>query len=205
MLNEFDLKACEWDNNPVHAERSSAIAGALQGMVPLKKDMKALEFGAGTGLLSFLLKSFLKEITLIDTSVEMIHVIQGKIKEKNILNMKPVLINLEKEDFAGEFDIIYNQMVFHHVENIDSILQKFHELLIPGGYLAIADLYPEDGSFHGEGFTGHQGFDPGSLTLKLEKWGFRNIEHQPCYSVRKNTDSGQFREFPLFLMVGSRR
>jgi tRNA (cmo5U34)-methyltransferase len=204
MLNDFDSKAREWDSNPVHTERSRAIAAALQSMVPLKGDMKALEFGAGTGLLSFLLKSFFKEITLLDTSVEMINVIHGKIKEKGILHLKPVRIDLEKEDFAGNFDIIYNQMVFHHVENIEFILQKFHELLIPGGYLAIADLYTEDGSFHGEGFTGHQGFDPEWLKGKLEKSGFRNIVHRPCYSVRKYTESGQSKEFPLFLMVGLR-
>ncbi len=32
------------------------------------------------------------------------------------------------------------------------ILEKFHDLLNPSGYLAIADLYPEDGSFHGLSF-----------------------------------------------------
>jgi tRNA (cmo5U34)-methyltransferase len=204
MTNEFDLKAREWDSNPGHTERSGAIAEALQDMIPLNKGMSAMEFGAGTGLLSFLLKSNFSEITLMDTSVEMIKVIQHKMKEQGILNMKPVLINLEAEDFAGKFDIIYNQMVFHHVENIEIILQKFHDMLVPGGYLAIADLYPEDGSFHGEGFKGHLGFDPGSLTEKLEKYGFTNIVHRPCYTVGKNMESGQSKDFPLFLMTGLR-
>ena len=62
-------------------------------------------------------------------------------------------------------------MVLHHVGDIDTIIKKFHDLLNPGGYLAIADLYSEDGSFHGEGFHGHRGFDPVSLAALLQKQG----------------------------------
>jgi hypothetical protein len=34
---------------------------------------------------------------------------------------------------------------------------------------AIADLYPEDDSFHGEGFAGYKGFDPEELSGLLKK------------------------------------
>jgi tRNA (cmo5U34)-methyltransferase len=204
MIHEFDSKARGWDSNPIHTERSLAIAEALQRMVPHKMGMKALEFGAGTGILSFLLRNIFSEITLVDTSIEMIRVAQGKIKEQGILNMKPVWVNLEIEDLEAEFDIIYSQMVFHHVGNIDVILQKFQKMLKPGGYLAIADLYPEDGSFHGEGFTGHLGFDPGQLARQMERSGFGKMTYQRCYSIKKMTDSGQSREFPLFLLFGTR-
>ncbi len=57
----------------------SAIARAMEKTIPLNKHMKALEFGAGTGLLSFLLADRLAEITLMDNSTEMINVIKGKI------------------------------------------------------------------------------------------------------------------------------
>lgn len=204
MANEFDLKAREWDNNLVHIERSKAIADVLQSVIPLDKSMKALEFGAGTGLLSFLLKNMLSEITLLDTSVEMIEVIKGKIKGQDIRNMKTVLINLEQEDYDGEFDIIYNQMVFHHIENIEIILQKFYKMILPGGYLAIADLYSEDGSFHGEGFTGHKGFNVDWLNSRIHRAGFRNIRHQPCYTIRKITETGMINEYPVFLITAIR-
>ena len=62
----------------------------------------------------------------------------------------------------GSFDLIYTLMVLHHVGDVETIIRKFRGLLNPGGYLAIADLYSEDGSFHGEGFSGHMGFDPGT-------------------------------------------
>ena len=64
--------------------------------------MKALEFGAGTGLLSFLLADRLAEITLMDNSTEMINVIKGKISGQEMHHMKPVLINLEHEDYPEQ-------------------------------------------------------------------------------------------------------
>ena len=60
-------------------------------------------------------------------------------------------------------------MVLHHVNDIEKIIGKFYRLLNPGGYLAIADLYEEDGSFHGDGFTGHKGFNMDSLSGILRK------------------------------------
>jgi len=204
MVNEFDSKAREWDKNQIHIERSEAIARAFLKAIPLKRKLKALEFGAGTGLLSFLLKDKFSGIVLMDNSAEMINVIRGKIKGQNIRHMKPVLINLEHEDYAGEFEIIYNQMVFHHVDDIETILRKFHNMLVPGGFLVIADLYHEDGSFHGEGFTGHKGFDVDWLSGRIRDAGFTNISHQQCYAIKKTSETGQVKEYPVFLITASR-
>lgn len=203
-MNEFDLKALTWDKNQLHIERSEAIAVALRDMIPLVKSMRALEYGAGTGLLSFLLKDSFREITLMDNSNEMIKVIRGKISGQGIRNMKPVLIDLEHENFTGEFEIIYSQMVFHHVENTDIILEKFHNLLLPEGYLAIADLYPEDGSFHGDGFSGHFGFDPEVLSLQLTRYNFRDIRYRQCFTIRKVTEQGDIRQYPVFLLIAGK-
>ena len=57
--------------------------------------------------------------------------------------------------------------------------------LNPGEYLAIADLYPEDGSFHGEGFTGHKGFDVEKLSSNLMNHGFTEIRFKQCFIIRR--------------------
>jgi ubiquinone/menaquinone biosynthesis C-methylase UbiE len=199
-FSEFDGKAREWDNNPVHIERSEAIARSLLSVIPLNKKMHAFEFGAGTGLLSFLLKHHFASITLMDSSVEMINVVRTKIAHQQIPHMIPVHMDLEKENFPGLFDIIYSQMVFHHVANLDTVLEKFLRMLRPGGYIAIADLYPEDGSFHGEGFTGHLGFDVHWLADKLHTLGFTGVSHRQCYRI-KRPGPGGISEFPVFLMT----
>jgi tRNA (cmo5U34)-methyltransferase len=201
MTNEFDLKAREWDKNQMHVERASAIAQAMEKIIPLNKHMKALEFGAGTGLLSFLLADRLAEITLMDNSTEMINMVKGKITAQQVHHMKPVLINLEQEDYPEHFDMIYSQMVLHHVDDVPGILKKFYRMTNPDGYLAIADLYTEDGSFHGESFTGHKGFNVDILVKELAGNGYRNISHHPCFTIEKIMDQGTVQNFPVFLIV----
>lgn len=201
-MNEFDSKAGEWDNNPVHNERSEAIAKKMIEMVNIKPEMKALEYGAGTGILSFLLSEYFEEITLMDNSQEMIKIIRKKIAEKNKYNLKPLQINLEDNDYnTGTFDFIFTQMVLHHITNTGRIIEKLYNILNKDGFLAIADLYPEDGSFHGEGFSGHKGFDTEELRLQLEKTGFRNVITEQCYTIKKEGNNDA-KSYPVFLMIG---
>jgi 2-polyprenyl-3-methyl-5-hydroxy-6-metoxy-1,4-benzoquinol methylase len=204
-MSEFDNRAGDWDKNQIHVKRSEAIAAALLNRLPITDKMTALEYGAGTGLLSFILKDRLAEITLMDNSQEMIKVSQSKIAESGNKKMKALWIDLEKEDYKGQFDIIYNQMVLHHVGNIDLILSKFHELIKPDGYLAIADLYKEDGSFHGDAFTGHKRFDVDQLTQKLEKLDFKNIVVKPCYSIQRENEKGEINDYPIFLLTATKK
>jgi tRNA (cmo5U34)-methyltransferase len=204
-MNEFDLKAAEWDQNPIIWERAEAIANEIKKLVPLQKQMTALEFGAGTGVTSFILKDSLKEITLMDNSSEMVKVMNNKIKTLKVKNLKTLNFNLEQNDFKdAKFDLIFNQMVLHHITDIKDIITKFYNLLNPGGFLAIADLYTEDGSFHGEGFTGHKGFDPSDLSSMLLKSGFKNITHHKCFVINKKISDAVTKEFDVFLLIAQR-
>lgn len=203
-MSEFDAKARDWDKNQRYIDRSEAVAKVISNVIPLQKSMKALEYGSGTALLSFALKDKFAEITLMDNSQEMILVTEEKIAALHIQNMKPLFFDLEHQDYSGKFDIIYNQMVMHHVQDVDAMLSKFNLLLNPGGFIAIADLYSEDGSFHGEGFNGHLGFDANQLAGRLKALGMGNIEHQKCYTIEKTDEEGNVRKFPIFLLTASK-
>ena len=205
MESEFDLKAQQWDNNPVHWDRSVAVADHIRKLIPLKKEMVALEFGAGTGIASFLLKDYLKEITMMDSSTEMVKVMNEKIKKTGVGNLKALNFDLEETDYAeSDFDLIFTQMALHHVRDIGNILRKFHDLLHPGGYLAIADLYPEDGSFHGEGFTGHKGFDIELLSRQVKDQGFTEISHRKCFVMTRKISDTETKNFDIFLLIARR-
>ena len=203
-MNEFDAKARDWDKNPRYIDRSEAVAKVINSVIPLHKNMKALEYGSGTALLSFALKEEFAEITLMDNSREMTLVTEEKIAAHHIHNMKPLFFDLEHQDYSDKFDIIYNQMVMHHVLDVDAMLNKFYTLLNPGGFIAIADLYAEDGSFHGEGFHGHLGFEVDQLADKLKALGLESIEHQKCYTIEKTDEVGNVSEYPIFLLTASK-
>jgi len=203
-VNEFDIKAAEWDNNPMHLDRSEAIANGIINSIPLNKEMKVLEFGAGTGITSFLIKDHVKEITLMDNSSEMVKVMNEKIRASHATNLKALNFNLELSDYNDEkFDLIITQMVLHHVNDIGLIISRFRKLLNPGGKLAIADLYTEDGSFHGPGFTGHKGFDIEELSGLLGKHGFISITSGKCYVINRKISDEETKKFDVFLMIAS--
>ena len=204
-MNEFDIKAAEWDKNPMHWDRSRAIANEIIKLVPLNKGMTALEYGAGTGITSFLLRDYLKEITLMDNSTEMIRIIDEKINSSQVKNLKTLNFNLETDDYKnGKFDLIFTQMVLHHVTDIEKIVNKFHLLLNPKGYLVIADLYEEDGSFHGEGFTGHKGFNVDALSDILRKNRFSGINHKTCFVIDRKISETQSKQFEVFIMTAKK-
>ena len=199
-MSEFDSRARVWDKDKIHLERSEAIAIELQKMIPVNPSMKAMEYGAGTGLLSFLLKDVFSEITLMDSSREMIEVCKEKTGYFQTKHITPIWFDLEHQDFDGKFDIIFNQMVLHHVTDIDLIFAKFFNLLNSGGYLAIADLYPEDGSFHGQEVKVHWGFDPTELAIKLKNHGFKRVEFQESFRMKRESE----RVYPIFLLVAQK-
>jgi len=196
-MSEFDARAREWDKDKMHVERSVAIAAELEKIVPLNSTMKALEYGAGTGILSFLLKDRFSEITLMDNSQEMIKVCVEKTEFYQTNHILPIWFDLEHKDYDHHFDIIYNQMVLHHVNDYEALIYTFYSMLNPEGYLVVADLYSEDGSFHGPEVKVHLGFDPEKLSEILRIAGFKNIDYRTCFEVKR--ESGV--KYPVFLLV----
>jgi tRNA (cmo5U34)-methyltransferase len=203
-MSEFDSKASTWDENPMHLDRSSKVAIKMQEILPLQKRMRALEYGAGTGILSFLLHEQLDEITMMDNSVEMVRVMNQKVSDRKVSNLLPICFNLETSTSDVKYDLVFNQMVLHHISNVEAIFEKFFDMILPGGFLAIADLYTEDGSFHSDGFEGHLGFDPEKLKEKLLGTGFLQVKFEQCYSVERKNPDGSIKSYPIFLLIASK-
>ncbi len=204
-MTEFDQRAATWDENPMHWDRSKAIAEEIIKFIPLKPSMNALEFGAGTGILSFMLKDYLREITLMDNSIEMLKMTNAKIEKSKASNLKTIHFELEKNEYSeNRFDFIFTQMVLHHVDYIEGIIARFNRLLNPKGYIAIADLYPEDGTFHDAGFDGHKGFEVEHLSKLLAENGFENINHKQCFVINKPLPHGGTKQFPIFLLTANK-
>lgn len=84
---DFDSKARAWDGNPVFQARADKIAAAIRAAIPLNTSMHALDYGCGTGMLSFPLKDALGHITLKDSSAGMLEVLREKIAALGVGNM----------------------------------------------------------------------------------------------------------------------
>jgi len=200
----FDSKARHWDDNPVFRERGLKIAEALRKAVPLNRRMNALDYGCGTGLLSFPLKDDLGTILMADSSGGMLEVVNEKIAAQGVANMTTLQLDLMVDPPpAQRFDLIVTAMTLHHVPDTDQILRIFHDLLQPGGTLCVADLDQEDGSFHGIEVDVHHGFDQADLSRRATKAGFADILFQTVFSITKEGEAGT-RDYPVFLMTARR-
>jgi len=201
MKNFFDSAAQDWDKNQMHINRTAAVANELENIIEYTENLKAMEFGAGTGLLSIALQNLFSEVTLMDSSAEIIRVTIEKLKKENISKLSPILFDLEKNDYIEKiFDVIITQMTLHHVIDVENIISKFYSLLNNGGQLAIADLYKEDGSFHDTEFKGHHGFNPEDLKAILSKVGFKDINYKQCFEITKAENENVIKTYPVFLL-----
>ncbi len=201
----FDDKAKTWDTDPIKRERAFTVAAAIRQRVPLSRGWHALEYGCGTGLLSFALHAELGQIALADSSPGMLAVLEEKIAAAGLSShLHPLALDLVTDSPpVGRYDLIYTLMTLHHVADTERLLRAFHDLLQSGGRLCIADLDREDGSFHGPGFTGHNGFHRAALRVQLMRAGFGEVDFSTCYVMKKATAQG-VREYPLFLAVAAR-
>jgi SAM-dependent methyltransferase len=202
---QFDERAALWDRDPVRVERAVAVADAIRAAVPLESGMRMLEYGCGTGLLSFALQPFPGRIVLADTSQGMLDVLALKIDAARVLNMEPQRLDLLTDDLPEErFDLVCSLLTLHHIPDTATLLRRLWEVLKPGGRLALADLDREDGSFHGMDVSDvHRGFERPALQALAEAAGFRGVRFATVYTIRKQVEGVQ-RQYPMFLLTAQR-
>lgn len=196
----FDDYAKKWDTDR-RINRAKIISDEIASSIDINKEYTAMEFGCGTGLISFNLVEKFENITLIDSSKDMIDVVKEKIEKYEVDNMKPYALDIFDEEIIDKFDVIYTSMVLHHIQDISGLANKFYTLLNDGGQVIIVDLDKEDGSFHKNepGFNGHNGFDQEELKDILSKQGFKNINSKSFYYDEKKIDDEKVK-YSLFIM-----
>ncbi len=204
---DFDQEAATWDEEPRRVKLVRDIADSILRAVELNPDMDAMDFGCGTGLLTLRLQPFVRSITGVDSSQGMLDVLKAKIEKGRLSNVKAQYFDIERGDvLTGKFDLIATSMTFHHVRDIKRLLQEFHAVLNPAGYLCIADLDLEGGRFHSsnEGIF-HFGFDRAILRQSLAEAGFDDVRDMTAAEMVKALPDGSNERFTVFLIVGRKK
>ncbi|WP_433955313.1 class I SAM-dependent DNA methyltransferase [Janibacter indicus] len=199
----FDDTAATWDDDPDKVRQSGEVAAAIAGRVPLRPRLRLLDYGAGTALVTTALLPHLPEVevTVADSSSGMRQVLADKVAAGTLPSPTRVWdLDLETQPVPTErFDLVVTSNVLHHVGELDRVLAGFAELLDAGGWVAVADLDREDGSFHDHDFGGHHGFDRAEVASRLAAAGFVDVTVADAGHVHK-----QDRDYPVFLAVGRR-
>nr|VFJ54146.1 MAG: Methyltransferase domain-containing protein [Candidatus Kentron sp. DK] len=203
----FDKEAPSWDGNPVKIKLANDVFHALSGAGILTPEMDILDFGCGTGLLTIQLRPLVRSITGVDNSRGMLDVFDAKIASRKLDGINTALIDLDEgHALPGRYDVVLSCMTLHHIKETAALLRQFHEIIAPGGYLAIADLDPDNGQFHSDN-TGifHFGFSRTALREVFTEAGFQDIRDRDAAEVAKPGADGQIRRFSVFLMIGRKK
>ena len=203
---DFDKKAATWDENPGRVKLANDVADAIINEVKPSKEMDALDFGCGTGLVTLRLQPLVKNIIGADSSRGMLGVLEEKVRKQGIKNVRAQFVDFEKGGkVEGKFHLVMSSMTLHHVPDTTELLKTLYDLVLPRGILAVADLDSEDGSFHSDN-TGvvHFGFDRVRLKGLLEKAGFHDVRDRTAASMMREQGDGTTRTFPVFLITGKK-
>jgi len=200
-VKRFDDAAADWEENPQRVALARKVAEAIQRAIPLADTMQVLEYGCGTGMVSRALSPYVATIMAVDTSPQMLEILRKKAGEEGIGNIMTLTHDLTQKPLPDkDFDLIMSSMTLHHISDTEALLDQFFAALKPGGYLAVADLVTEDGSFH-EDNTGvaHYGTSPEAVRAFLAKNGGLDIAVQEIHTIEKPQKNGAKRGYPVFL------
>jgi len=195
----FAKKSKHWDMKSRRVQGAKAIAETIMKNVSLNKEMHLMDFGAGTGLLSYCMSDKIAKVTAVDNSPSMLEVFREKADgfacETDVLEL-----DFSKNTLNSniKFDGIVSSMTIHHIENTEEMLIKMYNLLAPNGFIALADLDTEKGDFHSDN-TGvfHFGFDRDHLIELAQKVGFKEVKMVDANIIKKPQAT-----YEVFLLLG---
>jgi cyclopropane fatty-acyl-phospholipid synthase-like methyltransferase len=192
----FENKSKSWDMNSKRVQNAKGIAELIVKNIKLDKSMELMDFGAGTGLLSYFVAPFVKKIVAVDNSPSMLVEFENKCDEF-LCETEVIEKDLSTDTLDRTFNGIISSMTMHHLEDTAALLSKLYNMLPDGGFIALADLDTEDGSFHSDNNgVFHYGFDRHGLAEHAQKAGFKDVTFSLASTISKPQA-----EFTVFLMT----
>src|SRR5688572_1126199 len=125
-MTSFDERASEWDT-PERIERAEAVARSIHERLPVGRDARIIDIGAGTGLLGLAVRAMYggaRELVLAEPSVGMRDVASAKVAAASLTDVTVIAYDLTSDAPPdGSFDLAVSLLVLHHVEDTRSVLR----------------------------------------------------------------------------------
>jgi phosphatidylethanolamine/phosphatidyl-N-methylethanolamine N-methyltransferase len=142
---------------------------------------RALEVGAGTGLLTAAIAPVVGEVVATDYAAEMVQQLAVRVDALGLANVRCEQADIYELRFeAASFDVVVAANVLHLVPDIERALASLRRVLKPGGVIVVPTyLHAEtlragflSRVFALTGFPGHRRFTARTLREAVESAGF---------------------------------
>ncbi len=125
-----------------------------------------------------------------------------KLEAKNTpeLNIETYCQDIITKPIGRTFDGLISSMTLHHVEDLKAFFETINRDINENGFIAIADLEREDGTFHSDNSgVFHFGFEKDELCKIVTEAGFCDV-----YFENINTINKPHNDFGIFLLTAKR-
>lgn len=201
----FDEAASAWEDNPKHVELGQAVGHAICDALAFQGTEHALEFGAGTGLVSVVIAPKVASLVAMDVSSGMLSILEEKRRTQGLNNITLCRGTVVEAIPDGVFDVAYSSMTLHHIDHVPELLRLLAAHLHPSARVAFADIDRGDGDFsNAAAGVVHHGFDRVEFRLWLENAGFSQVGFRDVSSIEHTNDEGVTHRHTVFLCVATR-
>jgi len=199
MNDNFITKAARWDN-PDKIKMTQKFLSEMLLHVNPQSGWKAMEIGAGTGLVGLNIEPLVAKVVMVDTSEAMLGVLKQKINS----NSKVEILHGEVFDYKQQdIDFVFSAMAFHHLNDIEKTLEHLATITKSGAWVVVGDLVTEDGSFHGFEPIPHCGFDTDVLSNQFSQAGFE-VKMLKIYNVISRITEQKTTNYEQFMLIAKR-
>ena len=200
MNDNFAHRAADWDTPEKTKMTEIFVAEMLRKIKPVSS-WKALEIGAGTGLVGMQIADMVDTIVFEDTSAAMLDILKQKLNE----NSRVEIVHGEVYEYLRkDIDLIFSCMALHHIPDIDKTLKHLATITNEGATVVIGDLRTENGSFHRFEPIPHRGFDTDILSEQFKQAGFDVITAETYNILSRERTQGEITDYEQFILVATK-
>ncbi len=106
-----------------------------------------MDFGCGTGLLTLNIQPHVRSVTGVDNSPGMIDVLERKIGDSGLDNVRVLCVDIEKgERLAGSYDLVTSAMTLHHIRDIGPLFRTVLRDRQAGGPSVVSPIWHSEGA-----------------------------------------------------------
>ena len=199
MKDTFVAKAANWDS-PDKIDMTTKFLNEMLFHINPQSSWKAVEIGAGTGLVGLNIEPLVSKVVMVDTSESMLEVLKQKLHNGS----KVEILHGEVFDYKNQdIDLAFSAMAFHHLSDVEKTLQHLATITKPGAWVVVGDLATEDGSFHRFEPIPYCGFDTTILSKQFVQAGF-DVKLVKVYNVITRIIDERATNYEQFILIAKR-